>query len=109
MFPVGEDEGGAGYVGDAAGAGGDVLEGGPAAGEQGEAAFSLAAQAAQEEVAGELVVVEFPWRGSPFLDGVLGGGFDADAGALVAAVGAGDCDLGPPAPVGVAPVPLIAL
>ena len=39
----GEDEGGAGYLGDAAGAGGHVLEGGPALGKQGEPAFAAAA------------------------------------------------------------------
>ena len=57
MFPVGQDEGGAGYLCDAAGAGGDVLQGGPAAAEQGRAAFSLAAQPAQQQVAGALVLV----------------------------------------------------
>src|SRR5580658_1327956 len=57
VLPVGQDEGGAGYLGDPAGACGDVLEGAPAAGEQGEAAFALAAQPALEEVAGELVLV----------------------------------------------------
>ena len=73
MFPVGEDEGGAGYLGGSAGAGGDVLEGGPAAGEQGEAAFSPAAQPAQQEVAGALVFVGFPGRGSLFGLGLLAG------------------------------------
>ena len=33
MLELGEDEGGAGYLGDSAGAGGDVLEDGPALGE----------------------------------------------------------------------------
>jgi hypothetical protein len=73
VFPVGQDEGGAGYLGGSAWAGGDVLQGCPAAGEQGEASFSLAAQAAQQEVAGALVVVEFPWRGSLFCLGFLTG------------------------------------
>jgi hypothetical protein len=41
---MGEDERGAGDVADFAGAGGDVLEGAPAAGEQGKPAFSQAAQ-----------------------------------------------------------------
>jgi hypothetical protein len=44
---LGEDEGGAGYLGGAVGVGGDVLEGGPALGEQGEPAFSAAAQVAE--------------------------------------------------------------
>ena len=87
MFPLGQDEGGADYAGGVAGAGGDVLEGGPAAGEQGKSAFSGGAQPAQEKVAGALVDVEFSVRGSLFLQGVLGGGVHADAGALVAGVG----------------------
>jgi hypothetical protein len=66
VLPLGEDEGGAGYLGGAAGAGGDVLKGGPAAGEQGEAAFCLAAQPAQQQVAGALAVAGFPGRGCPF-------------------------------------------
>jgi hypothetical protein len=37
-------EGGAGYGGDFAGAGGDVLEGAPALGEQGECAFADTAE-----------------------------------------------------------------
>jgi hypothetical protein len=44
VFEMGKDEGGAGDVADLAWAGGDVLEGAPAAGEQGEPAFSQAAQ-----------------------------------------------------------------
>jgi len=39
--------------------GGDVLEDGPALGEQGEPAFSLGAEVAQEAVAGAGVDVEF--------------------------------------------------
>ena len=38
---MGENERGAGDVADLAGAGGDVLEGAPAAGEQGERGFAL--------------------------------------------------------------------
>jgi len=52
-------EGGAGYSGDLAGAGGDVLEGPPSLGEQGEPAFSEAAQGALEGVAGPVAEVEF--------------------------------------------------
>jgi hypothetical protein len=48
VLELGEVEGGAGYLGDPAGAGGDVLEGGPALGEQGEPAFPAAAQVAQQ-------------------------------------------------------------
>jgi hypothetical protein len=52
VLEVGEDEGGAGDIADLAEAGGDVLEGGPALGEQGEPAFAQAAQGALEGVAG---------------------------------------------------------
>ena len=48
MLPLGQDEGGADYLGGPAGACGDALEGGPAAGEQGGAAFALAAQPTQQ-------------------------------------------------------------
>jgi hypothetical protein len=47
-----EDEGGADDLGELPGAGGGVLEGGPALGEQGEPAFSLESQAAQQGVPG---------------------------------------------------------
>jgi len=57
---MGEDERGAGDVADFAGAGGDVLEGAPAAGEQGEPAFAEAAQGTLESVAGTGVDIEFP-------------------------------------------------
>jgi hypothetical protein len=40
VLVLGEDEGGSGYLGDAAGVGGDVLEGGPPLGERGEPALS---------------------------------------------------------------------
>jgi hypothetical protein len=36
VLELGEDEGGAGYFGEPGGVGGDVLEGGPALGEQSE-------------------------------------------------------------------------
>ena len=49
---MGEDEGRAGDVADLAGAGGDVLQCPPAAGEQGELAFAQAAQRPLEGVAG---------------------------------------------------------
>jgi hypothetical protein len=52
VLELGEDEGGAGYLDDATGAGGDVLQDGPALGEQGEPALSLAAQAAQQCIPG---------------------------------------------------------
>ena len=52
VLVMGEDEGGAGGVTDLARAGGDVLEGAPAAGEQGEPAFAQAAQGPLEGVAG---------------------------------------------------------
>jgi hypothetical protein len=40
MLEMGEDERGTGDVADLAGAGGDVLQGAPAAGEQRESAFA---------------------------------------------------------------------
>ena len=61
-----------------------MLEEGPALGEQGEPAFSLEAEAAQQGIPGlgagcELLVSA----------GALDGDVDADSGALVAAVGRG--------------------
>jgi hypothetical protein len=44
VFEVGEYQGGFGDGADSVGAGGDVLEGAPAADEQGEAPFAEAAQ-----------------------------------------------------------------
>jgi MFS family permease len=63
VLVLGENEGGAGYLGDAAGVGGDVLEGCPALGEQGEPAYSAAPQVAEQRVPGagssvELVVAD---------------------------------------------------
>jgi hypothetical protein len=78
---MGEYECGFDDVADLAGAGGDVVEGSPAAGEDGEAAFADAAQAAQESVAGAVVDVEDPVTG-----GVFDRGVHADPGAVVAAV-----------------------
>jgi hypothetical protein len=51
VLVLGEDECGAGYLG-GGGVGGDVLEAGPAPGEQGEPAFATAAQVAQQRVPG---------------------------------------------------------
>ncbi|WP_433359121.1 BRCT domain-containing protein [Streptosporangium sp. CA-115845] len=75
MFEIGENECGFDDVADSAGVGGDVLEGAPALGEQGEAAFSRAAQGAQEGIAG--VEVEGPAVGRLFDRGE-----NADAGEL---------------------------
>ena len=83
MLELGEDEGGADYLGDSSGAGGDALEGGPALGEQGEPAFSLAAEAAEQAFR---VLVRGRVAG---FRRVLDGDVDADSGALVAAVGEG--------------------
>ena len=58
MLELGEDEGGADDPGELAGAGGGVLEGGPALGEQGEPAFSLEAEAAQQAIPGLVVGCE---------------------------------------------------
>jgi len=60
---MGEDKGGAGDVADFARAGGDVVEGAPAAGVQGEPSFPEAAQGALEGVAGAVIDVEFPAAG----------------------------------------------
>src|SRR6516165_8853032 len=57
---MGEDEGGAGDVADLAGAGGDVLQDPPAAGDQREATFTQAAQRVLDRVAGAGIDVEFP-------------------------------------------------
>ena len=67
MFEMGEDEGGFDDVADLAGAGGGVVEGAPAAGEDGESAFADATQSAEEGVVGAVVHVE---------DLVTGGLFD---------------------------------
>jgi hypothetical protein len=67
---MGEDECGFGDVVDLAGAGGDVLEGASAAGEDGEAAFAQAAQATEESVAGAVVHVECQVTGGLFDRGV---------------------------------------
>ena len=55
---MGQDEGGAGDIADLARAGGDVLEGAPGAGEQGEPAFAQAAQRAEQRVAGAGIDIE---------------------------------------------------
>ena len=52
VLEMGEDKGGAGDVADFARAGGDVLQGAPAAGEQGEPSFPEAVQGALEGVTG---------------------------------------------------------
>jgi hypothetical protein len=84
VLELGEDKRGTDDLGDVPGAGGGVLEGGPALGEQGEPAFSLKAKAAQQGVPG-------PGSGIELLvsAGVFHGDVDAGSGALVAAVGQG--------------------
>ena len=54
MPELGEDEGRTGDTADFAEAGSDVLQGAPAAGEQGEPAFAEAAQGPQTLIAGSL-------------------------------------------------------
>jgi hypothetical protein len=82
VLELGEDESGLDYLGGSPGAGGDALEDGPALGERGESSLSLAAQAAQQAVAGFRAGVE------PLVPaGVLDRDADADSGSLVAAVG----------------------
>jgi hypothetical protein len=81
---MGEDQGGPGDVADSAWAGGDVLQGPPAAGEQGKPAFAQAAQLAEERVAGAGIDIEFLAAGwLPDRDA------DADAGALVSQISRG--------------------
>jgi hypothetical protein len=58
VLEMGEDERGAGDVADFAGAGGDVLEGAPAAGEQGEPAFAQAPQRALDRIAGAAIDIQ---------------------------------------------------
>jgi hypothetical protein len=59
---MGQDERGAGDVTDLAGAGGDVLEGAPAASEQGESSFAQAAQGAEQRIAGAGIDVQLAPR-----------------------------------------------
>lgn len=59
MLELGEDGDRAGYLGDAAGTDGDVLEDCPALGEQGKSALSLAAQVAQQRDPGAHTGVKF--------------------------------------------------
>jgi hypothetical protein len=59
VLEVSQDERGPGDAADLAGAGGDVLEGAPAVGEQSEPAFAQAAQRALDGVAGASIDVEF--------------------------------------------------
>lgn len=83
MFEVGEDKGGfCGDVTDLLWAGGDLVQGTPSAGEQGEAAFTLAAQCSQQGVTGAGVDVEAATVGR-----WAGRGVHAGAGALGAGVG----------------------
>jgi len=82
VLELGEDECGLDYFGGSPRAGGDVLEGGPALGEQGECSFSLAAEAAQKAVSGFGVRV-----GLLASRRVLDRDEDSDPGAFVAAVG----------------------
>lgn len=56
---MGKDERDAGDVADLAGTGGDVLEGAPVAGEQGEPAFTQAAQRAEHAILGVPAGIEF--------------------------------------------------
>jgi len=57
---MGGDEGGPGDIAGLAGAGGDVLQGAPAAGEQREPAFAQVAQRAEQRVAGAGADIEVP-------------------------------------------------
>src|SRR3954469_21808197 len=85
-----EDECRADEHADSAGAGGGVSQGLPAGGEEGEAAFAVAAQRSQEQVVGPVVDGEGFAVGGP-LDGSL----DAMTCAFVsgiASVGRSSCD-----------------
>ena len=81
---MGECKRGPGDVADLAGAGGDVLEGAPAAGEQRESAFAQAAQGAEQRVASTGIDIEVtPVRGLPDRD------VHAGASAVVSRIGQG--------------------
>jgi hypothetical protein len=82
VLELGEDECGAGCLGDSAGSGGDVLEDCPALREQGEPTLAAAAQVAQQRVPGARVDIQFLVSG-----GVSQGNEDAYDGALVAWLG----------------------
>src|SRR5213078_132907 len=81
---MGEDKRGACDVADFARAGGDVLEGAPALGEQGEPAFAQAAQGPLDGVAGAGIDIQFPaaW-------GLFDRNQDAGARAVISGVGQG--------------------
>ena len=81
---MGEYEGRPRDLADLAGADGDVLEGAPPPGEQGEAALAQAAQGPQQHVAGAGVDVQLRAVGGLFDRGVY-----PDPGAFVAGVGEG--------------------
>jgi hypothetical protein len=78
VLELGEDERSAGDIADLAGAGGDVLEGPPAAGEQGEPAFAQAAQGTLDGVSGTGIDVQFKAAG-----GLPDGNRDASARTLI--------------------------
>jgi hypothetical protein len=81
---MGAYERGTGDVADLAGAGGDVLEGASAAGEQREPAFARAAQGAEQRVASAGIDIEVtPVRGLPDRD------VHGDASAVVSRIGQG--------------------
>jgi hypothetical protein len=84
-----------GDVADLAGAGGDVLKGARAAGEQRESAFAQAAQGAEQRVASTGIDIEVtPVRGLPDRD------VHADASAVVSRIGqGGQCRSGGPVQV----------
>ena len=84
MLDVSQDERGPGDDSDLAGAGGNVLEGAPAAGEQGEPPFAQAAQRALDGVARAGIDVGFLAAGR-----LPDGNQDADAGAFIAGIGQG--------------------
>ena len=69
MLELGEGEGGADDLGELAGAGGGVLEEGPALGEQGEPAFTLEAEAAQQGIPGLVAGCEL-WLPAGLLTGM---------------------------------------
>jgi hypothetical protein len=84
VLEMGKNERCAGDVADFARAGGDVVEGAPSAGEQGEPSFSQAAQGALDRVASPRIDIEFP-PGS----GLPHGDQDADARTFIAWIGQG--------------------
>ena len=82
MLELDENEGSLGDVADPARAEHDALQGAPPLGHQGEAAFALVTQGAQQRVPGPRIDIQVPAAGRPFHRDV-----HACAGAFVSGIG----------------------